>query len=161
MVPIQSNNYASSSSVDAYSDRLLTPNFELWVEIFCVPTCFYIRIPKPCLSVCPYVRPSVSTPQKVITQASFVTLVIIDTKIESPSRVIYTAWNSPPPLKKFEIEFWLMPKNWNNLNFVHISPTLVIVHQWKSLHEYYNMETHNILLNRNWILTCAEEMKSP
>ena len=26
----------------------------LWVEIFCVPTCFHVRIPKPCLSVCLY-----------------------------------------------------------------------------------------------------------
>ena len=32
----------------------LTTNFDLWVEIFCVPTCFHVRIPKPCLSVCPY-----------------------------------------------------------------------------------------------------------
>ena len=34
------SHYASPSSGDAYSDRQLTPNFELWVEIFCVPTCF-------------------------------------------------------------------------------------------------------------------------
>ena len=44
--------YASPSSGEAYSDRQLTPNFELRVEIFCVPTCFHnMRIPKPCLSV--------------------------------------------------------------------------------------------------------------
>ena len=47
-------HYASSSSGDAYSNRQLTLNFELWVEIFCVPTCFHMRIPKPCLFVCPY-----------------------------------------------------------------------------------------------------------
>ena len=44
-------NYAFPSSGEAYRDRQLTTNFELWVEIFCVPTCFHMRIPKPCLSV--------------------------------------------------------------------------------------------------------------
>ena len=39
------SSYASPSSRDAYLDRQLTPNFELWVEIFCVPTCFHVRIP--------------------------------------------------------------------------------------------------------------------
>ena len=33
------------------SDQQLTTNFELWVKKFCVPTCFHMRIPKPCLSV--------------------------------------------------------------------------------------------------------------
>ena len=42
---------------EAYRDRRLTTNFELWVEIFCVPTCFHMRIQKPCLSVCPSVCP--------------------------------------------------------------------------------------------------------
>ena len=49
-------NYASPSSGEAYRDRRLSINFELWVEIFCVPTCFHIRIPNPCLSVCPSVK---------------------------------------------------------------------------------------------------------
>ena len=48
--------YAFSSSGDAYSDRQLIPNFELWVKIFCVLTCFYVRITKPVLAVCPSVR---------------------------------------------------------------------------------------------------------
>ena len=43
--------YASPTSGEAYRNRRLTTNFELWVEIFCVPTCFHMRIPKPCLSV--------------------------------------------------------------------------------------------------------------
>ena len=47
--------YASPSSGDAYSDRQLTSNFEVGAEIFCVPTCFHMRIPKSCLSVCPSV----------------------------------------------------------------------------------------------------------
>ena len=51
--------YASPSSGEAYRDRQLTTNFEFWVEIFCVPTCFHKRIPKPCLSVCPSVCLSV------------------------------------------------------------------------------------------------------
>ena len=34
---------------DAY--RQLTLNFEFWVEFFCVPTCFHMRILKSCLSV--------------------------------------------------------------------------------------------------------------
>ena len=45
------SNYASPTSGEAYRDWRLTTNFELWVEIFCVPTCFHMRIPKPCLSV--------------------------------------------------------------------------------------------------------------
>ena len=55
-------NYAYPSLGDAYSDRQLSPNFELWVEIFGVQTCFHVRIPKPCLSV--------RTPRKDITLAS-------------------------------------------------------------------------------------------
>ena len=47
----QVSHYASPSSGEAYRDRRLTTNFELWVEFFCVPTCFHVRIPKPCLSV--------------------------------------------------------------------------------------------------------------
>ena len=43
--------YASPTSGEAYRDRRLTTNFEFWVEIFCVPTCFHVMIPKPCLSV--------------------------------------------------------------------------------------------------------------
>ena len=43
--------YASPTSGEAYRDWQLTTNFEFWVEIFCVPTCFHVRIPKLCLSV--------------------------------------------------------------------------------------------------------------
>ena len=55
--------YASLSSGDAYSDRQLTLNIELWDGnfLFCVPTWFHMRIPKSCLSVprekkSPYLR---------------------------------------------------------------------------------------------------------
>ena len=83
--------YASPSSGEAYRDRQLTTNFEFWVEIFCVPTCFHMRIPKPCLSVrlsvclsiCPY-------PEKR-NDHSFVNIsptLVIDTSMERSSRVL-------------------------------------------------------------------------
>ena len=108
---------------EAYRDRRLTTNFELWVEIFCVPTCFHVKIPKPCLSICPY-------PEKR-NHPGFVNIsstVVIDTSMERSSRVLQH-WNKKKIelfSKKFEIKFWLVPKSWNHLNFVNISPTLVI-----------------------------------
>ena len=53
------SHYASPSLGEAYSDRQLTLDFELWVENFCVPTCFHVRILKTFLSV--------RTPSKEIT----------------------------------------------------------------------------------------------
>ena len=106
------SNYASPTSGEAYRDRRLTINFEFWVEIFCVPTCFHVRIPKPCLSVRPSVRPSVclsvrlsvwpsvcltvclsvcSHPEKRYHH-SFVNIsptLIIDTSMERSSRVLH------------------------------------------------------------------------
>ena len=79
--------YGSPTSGEAYRDRQLTTNFELWVEIFCVPTCFHVRIPKPCLSVCPY-------PEKRYHH-SFVNIsptLVIDTSMERCSRVLQH-WN--------------------------------------------------------------------
>ena len=61
------SHYASPSSGEAYRDRRLTTNFELWVEIFCVPTCFHMRIPKLCLSV--------RTPRKDIIIASSISVL--------------------------------------------------------------------------------------
>ena len=73
------------SSGEAYNDRQLNPNFELWVEIFSVPTCFHVRIPISCMSV----RPSVCTRRKEITLASYISLtVVIDTSKERSSRVL-------------------------------------------------------------------------
>ena len=116
--------YASPSSVDAYCDRQLTPKFELWVEIFCLSTCFHMRIPKPCLSVAPSVCPY---PEKR-NHPGFVNI--------SPTSKIFTSTTARKPKnlnffpKEFEIEFWLViwlvPKRWNHLSFVNISPTLVI-----------------------------------
>ena len=69
-----------------YRDRRLTTNFELWVEIFCVPTCFHVRIPKPCLSVCPH-------PEKSLKRYHiFVNIsptLVFDTSMERSSRVLH------------------------------------------------------------------------
>ena len=115
-------HYASPTSGEAYSDRQLTPNFEIWVEIFCVPTCFDVRIPKLCLSVSPY-------PEKR-NHHSFVNIspiIVIDTSMEKSSRVLQ---HGKPKIrifsKKFEIEFWLVLKGWNHLSFVNISPIMII-----------------------------------
>ena len=115
--------YASPTSGEAYRNRRLTINFEFWVEIFCVPTCFHVRIPKPCLSVCPH-------PEKRYHH-SFVNIsptLVIDTSMERSSRVLH---HGNPKIwfffffsKKFE--FWLLTKSWNHLSFVNISSTLVI-----------------------------------
>ena len=54
--------------------------------------------------------------------------IVIDTSIERSSRVLQ---HGNPKIdfffsKKFEIEFWIVPKSWNHPSFVNISPTLVI-----------------------------------
>ena len=80
--PGRSNFHASPSSGDAYSNRQLTPNYELWDKIFCVPTCFHVRISKSC--VCPY-------PEKR-NHPSFVNIsptLVIDTSMERSSRVLH------------------------------------------------------------------------
>ena len=105
-------NYESPTSGEAYRDRRLTTNFELWVEIFCVPTCFHVRIQKPCLSVCPSVCPSVCLsvcphPEKRYHH-SFVNIsptLVIDTSMATSSRVLH---HGNPKIwfffsKKFEI----------------------------------------------------------
>ena len=125
-------NYASPSSGEAYRDRQLTTNFEFWVEIFCVPTCFHMRIPKPCLSVCPSVRPSVhlSVPWEkkspwLRQYQSYFSNWYINGK---SSRVLHHGnpkiWKKIQKSSKFE--FWLVTKSWNHLSFVNISRTLAI-----------------------------------
>ena len=100
-----------------YRDRRLTTNFEFWVEIFCVPTCFHVRIPKPCLSVCPSVCPY---PEKR-NYPGFVNInptLVIDTSMERSSRVLQHGNTKIWFFLKFEIEFWLVfwlvPKGWNH-----------------------------------------------
>ena len=92
--------YASPTSGEAYRNRRLTTNFELWVEIFCVPTCFHMRIPKPCLSVrlsvrlfvCLSICLSVCPHPEKRYHHSFVNIsptLVIDTSMERSSRVLH------------------------------------------------------------------------
>ena len=134
---MQTGYYASPTSGEAYRNRRLTTNFELWVEIFCVPTCFHVRIPKPCLSVCPSVHlsvcPSVCPHPEKRYHHSFVNIsptLVIDTSMERSSRVLH---HGNPKIWFFfflivrnsNFDF-LITKSWNHLSFVNISPTLVI-----------------------------------
>ena len=125
------DHYASPTSGEAYRDRQLTTNFELWVEIFCVPTCFHVRIPKPCLSVCPSVRPSVCPHPEKRNHHSFINIsptLVIDALMERSSRGLQQG-NSKIWIyfqKSLKFEIWLLTKSWNHLSFVDISPTLVI-----------------------------------
>ena len=98
-----------------------------------------MRIPKPCLSVCPSVRPSVCPsvrlsicpyPEKR-NPPSFVNVsptLVIDTSMERSSRVLQ---HGNPKIwfffqKSSKFEFWLSTKSWNHHSFVNISPTWVI-----------------------------------
>ena len=94
-----------------------------------------MRIPKPCLSVCPSVRlsvrPSVCPHPEKRNPLSFVNIsptLVIDASLERFSRVLYNGnqkiWIFFQKSSKFEI--WLLAKSWNHLSFVDISPTLVI-----------------------------------
>ena len=120
-------SYASPNCGEAYRNRQLTTNFELWVEIFCVPTCFHLRIPKPCLSV----RPSICPYPEKRNHHSFVNIsptLIINTSMERSSRVLH---HGNPKIwiffkKSSKFKFWLSTISWNHLSFVNISPTLVI-----------------------------------
>ena len=109
-------HYASPSSGEAYRDRRLTTNFELWVEIFCVPTCFHVRIPKPCLSV----RLSVCPHPEKRYHHSFVNIsptLVIDTSTERSLRVLH---HGNPKIwfffsKSLKLNyFWLVLKSWNH-----------------------------------------------
>ena len=128
---VHTTHYASPTSGEAYRDQQLTTNFEFWVEIFCVPTCFHVRIPKPCLSVCPSVCLSICPYPEKRNHHSFVNIsptLVIDTSMEGSSRVLHHGnqkiWIFFQKSSKFK--FWLVLKSWNNLSFVNISPTLVI-----------------------------------
>ena len=106
------HHYASPDLREAYRDRRLTTNFELWVEIFCVSTCFHVRIPKPCLSVCPSVRLSVCPHPEKRNPLSFVNIsptLVIDA-INGKVFTSTTPWK-PENLKKkikksSKFDFW-------------------------------------------------------
>ena len=152
--------YASPISEEAYRNRRLTTNFELWVEIFCVPTCFHVRIPKLCLSVCPHLEKRY--------HHSFVNIsptLVIDTSMERSSRVLHHGNQKICFFfhKSSKFEFWLLTKSWNHLSFVNISPTLVIDTSMKGLHEYSPWKSKNLIIFLKSLklnLTFAEELKS-
>ena len=116
----------SPSSGDAYSDRQLTPNFELWVEIFCVPTVFLWEFQnRVCLSVLPREKKSPLFCQ----YQSYISEWYINGKVFTSN----TAWKPKYLIfisTKVKIEVWLVFWNvlnyWNHPSFVNISPTLVI-----------------------------------
>ena len=95
--------YASPSSGETYRDRRLTNNFELWVEIFCVPTCFHMRIPEPCLSVCLSVCPWLRQYQSYISNWCI-------------NRKIFTSITAWKPIK---LIFFQRSSKLTKLNFVH------------------------------------------
>ena len=116
-------NYGSPSSGEAHKDRQLTTNSEFWVEIFCVPTCFHMRILKQCL----YVHLSIPWENKSLwlhQYQSYISNWYINGKIFKST----TPWE-PKNLnffqKSLKFEFLLVTKRWNHLSFVNISRTLV------------------------------------
>ena len=98
--------------------------------------------------------------------------LVIDTKIERSSRVLQHG-NSKIWIfsKKFEIEFWLVPKSWNQITY--ISPTIVIDTSIFFLANRTTDLPSRVLQHGNpkiWffskkfeiqILTCDDELKSP
>ena len=70
--------------------------------------------------------------------------------------------------KKFERKFDFLTKSWNRLNFVNISPTLVVDTSMERSSQalQHGNPKNSILLRKNWnwiltcILTCAKELKS-
>ena len=162
VIALTSINYASPTSGESYRNRRLTTYFELWVEIFCVPTCFHMKIPKPCPSVC-------SHPEKR-SHHSFVNIsptLVIDTSMERYSRVLH---HGNPRIffffqKSSKFESWLVLKSWNHFSFVNISPTLVIDTSMKRSWRVLQHEKSKswILFSKKFeirILICAEELKS-
>ena len=151
------------SSGDPYSDRQLTLNFELWVEFFCVPTCFHMRIPKSCLSF----RQSVCPCPEIRKHPIFVNIsptLVIDTSMERSSRVLQHV----NPKKKFLFIFkegrnWILTcaESWNHLSFVNIIHTLLIdksMERSSRVLQHWNSKIWIFWFKkfRNLILTCAE-----
>ena len=156
--------YASPSSVEAYRVWQLTINFELWVEIFCVPTWFHMRIPKPCLSVRPY-------PENW-NHPGFVNIsltLVNDTSMERSSRVLQyenrKIWFFFKKVRNWQNWILSVPRetksswlrqyhsyisNWYVNRKVFISTT-----KWEP-----NFFQISLRLNLTCFYTCAEEQKS-
>ena len=141
------HSYASPSSGEAYRDRQLTTNFELWVEKFFVhrhATIWGFQNPV-CLSV-----PREQKSPELRQYQSYISNNLnwyINGKVFTSTTPL-----KPKNLNFFQkclkFEFWLVTKRWNHLSFVNISPTLVIDASMERssqvlqhLHKYYNMET--------------------
>ena len=86
--------------------------------------------------------------------------------MERSSQVLHDAkpkiWFSFQKSSKFE--FWLVLKSWNNLNFVNISPTLVIDTSMESSSQVLHDAKPKIwfFFSKKFeirILTCAKELK--
>ena len=121
-------HYTSPSSGRHIGDRRLTTNFELWVEIFCVPTCFHMWIPKPCLSVCLYSECPYPEKRNRPCFVDFRPKLVIDIHRWKGLHECYNIETEKFELfsKKFEMEFCPYPQRRNRSSFVNISPTLVI-----------------------------------
>ena len=120
-------HYTSPSSGRHIGDRRLTTNFELWVEIFCVPTCFHMWIPKPCLSVCLYSECPYPEKRNRPCFVDFRPKLVIDIHRWKGFHECYNIETEKFELfsKKFEIEFCPYPERRNRSGFVDISPKLV------------------------------------
>ena len=109
--------YASPSSREAYRDRRLTTNFELWVEIFLRADMFPYEDPKT-VSVCPY-------PEKR-SRHSFVNIsptLVIDTSMERSSRV----------LQHGNPKSWIFFKKvWNWRNWILSVPQVSVLREKES-----------------------------
>ena len=112
--------------MEAYRVWQLTINFELWVEIFCVPTWFHMRIPKPCPSVSPY-------PENW-NHPGFVNIsltLVNDTSMERSSRV--------PQYENLIFFLFKNVQNWQNwiLSVVHWETKSSWLRQYQSYISYW------------------------
>ena len=119
--------------MNEFRDRQLTTNFELWVEIFCVPMFLFMWEFKN--SVClPIASPSVRTPRKK-TFVNISPTLANNWYIKRMISMSTTAWK-PKNLIFFqnfeidEIEFCPFPaspypKKRNHLGFIDISPPII------------------------------------
>ena len=131
----------------------------LWVEIFCVPhISIHMTIPKPCLSV-PWEKKS----PWLRWYQSYISNWFINGKV-FPRMTAWKPKNLNYFQKSFEIEFWLVPKSWNHLSFVNISPTLVIdtsMERSSRVLHHGNPKTWFFFKFEIQILSFDKELKSP
>ena len=117
-----------------------------------------------CLPVCPY--PECPYLEKSLRLRQYQSYTSNNWYINGK---VFTSTTALKPInsnsfsKKFVIEFWLVfwlvLKSWitlaSSISVLH----WYLMHQWKGLHQYYNMKTQkfefHLKKNRNWILTCS------